>query len=184
MRHFEHERLADYWLGDVSPEDEAAIEEHLFECSQCSDALGWIARFGEALKAAARQGNVGMLVTPEFVERLVREGFRVRTYAPPSGGEVQCTVTKADDLLMGQLRADLSSARRIDAVVSSESGTMNFRIEDVPFRAVAESELVWNQPMAMARASGKDVMVIRLVEATEGDRVLAEYTFRHSPPVG
>lgn len=183
MRHFEYAELVDYWLSDVTPEDEAAIEEHLFECSACSGALGWIARFGDALKAAARQGNVGMLVTPEFMKRLVREGFRVHSYAPPSGGDVQCTVTKADDLLMGRLRADLSSARRIDAVVSSESGTMNFRIEDVPFRAVADAELVWNQPMDVARASGKDVMVIRLVEATEGDRLLAEYTFRHTPTV-
>jgi hypothetical protein len=60
---------------------------------------------------------------------------------------------------------------------------MNFRIEDVPFRAVADAELVWNQPMDVARASGKDAMVIRLVEATEGDRLLAEYTFRHTPTV-
>jgi hypothetical protein len=37
--------------------------------------------------------------------------------------------------------------------------------------------------MAMARTSGEEVMVIRLVEATEGDRLLAEYTFRHSPTV-
>jgi len=183
MKHFEHEQLADYWLGDVSPEAEAAIEEHLFECAACSELLAWVSRFGEALKAAARRGNVGMLVTPEFLERLVREGFRVRSYAPPSGGDVQCTVTKSDDLLMGRLRADLSSARRIDAVVSSESGTMNFRIEDVPFRAVVDAELVWNQPMDLARASGRDVMVIRLVAATEGDRLLAEYTFRHTPTV-
>lgn len=183
MRHFAHEQLADYWLGDVTPEDEVAIEEHLFECAGCSDRLAWVARFGEAVKEAARRGNVGMLLTPDFVERLVREGLRVRSYAPPAGGEVQCTVTKADDLLMGRLRADLSKARRVDAVVSSESGEMNFRIEDVPFRAVADSELVWNQPMNVARASGRDVMVIRLVEATEGDRLLAEYTFRHSPTV-
>ncbi len=183
MRHFAHEELADYWLGDVSPENEAAIEEHLFGCSACSEMLGWVARFGEAVKAAARRGNIGMLLTPEFVDRLVREGLRVRTYAPMSGGDVQCTVTKADDLLMGRLRADLSKARRVDAVVLDESGAMRFRVEDVPFRAVAESELVWNQPINVARASGADVMVIRLVEAAEGDRVLAEYTFRHTPTV-
>lgn len=183
MSHFDHQRLADYWLGDVTPEDEAAIEEHLFECSGCSEVLASIARLGEGVKAAARRGNVGLLMPPEFLERLVREGLRVRTYAPASGGEVQCTVTKADDLLMGQLRADLSTANRIDAVMCAPTGEERFRIEDVPFRAIAESELVWNYPIDAARASGPDVMVVRLVEATEGDRVLAEYTFRHSPTV-
>jgi len=122
------------------------------------------------------------VLTTEFLERLSREGLRVRAYAPPAGGGVRCTVTKADDLLMGRLQADFSSASRVDVLVCGRADELLARLEDVPFRPQAASEIVLNQPMNWARASGPDVRVMKLVAVENGaDRQLAEYTFDHYP---
>ena len=39
----------------------------------------------------------------EFLHRAAKQGARVREYAPPNGGQVECTVTAEDDILIGRL---------------------------------------------------------------------------------
>jgi hypothetical protein len=179
MNHPDFLQLADYWVTEAEDDD---IEEHLFECAECTEALAWVAQFAKGVREVVRRGNLGVVLTPEFVERLMQDGVRVRTYAPPSGGAVQCTVTSQDDLLMGRLRADLSSAARVDALLCDVSGKLRLRIQDLPFRPEAHSELVMNQPIDAARQLGEDVLVMKLVDSSGGsDRLLAEYRFEHSP---
>jgi hypothetical protein len=180
LNHLNLVTLAEYWLGNAQ---DNALEEHLLSCSECSAELEWIARVAKGITAVARRGNLGWVATPEFLARLIHEGLRVRSYAPPITGGVQCTVTPEDDLLMGCLRADLSKVPRLDIILTGGAGEPRGRLEDVPFRAMPEAELVLNEPVDRARATVKDVLKVQLVSVEPtGDRVIGEYTFNHSVP--
>jgi len=173
--------LADYWLAELPPAEESAVEEHLFACEDCSQSLQSIMALAEGIRTLARQGNLGMIVTREFLDRMAREGLRPREYQAQPGGTVHCTVTPQDDLLIGRLAADLSGIERVDLALCDLSGSERLRMRDIPFRA-APGEVFLNYPIGLARQSGPDVLVMKLLVVTsQGDRVLAEYTFNHSP---
>jgi hypothetical protein len=173
--------LADYWLAELPPGEESAVEEHLFACEDCSRSLQSIIALVEAIRALARQGNLGMIATRGFLDRLKREGLRPREYQAQPGGTVQCTVTPQDDLLIGRLAVDLSGIERVDLALCDPSGTERFRMRDIPFRA-APGEVILNYPIGLARQSGPDVIVMKLLAVSgQGERVLAEYTFNHTP---
>src|SRR5512142_1920585 len=99
--------LADYWLAELTAAGESALEEHLFACEDCSRTLQSLIDLAGGIRTLARQGNLGMIVTREFLDRLAQDGLRVREYAPRAGSVVQCTVTPQDDFLIGRLAADL-----------------------------------------------------------------------------
>jgi hypothetical protein len=76
---------------------------------------------------------------------------------------------------------DLSGIERVDLALCDPSGTERFRMRDIPFRA-APGEVILNYPIGLARQSGPDVIVMKLLAVSgQGERVLAEYTFNHTP---
>ena len=173
--------LADYWLAELDPARESTVEEHLFACGDCSRSLQSLVGLAESIRTLARQGKLEMIVTPEFVDRLGREGLRIRQYSPQAGGSVECTVTPQDDLLVSRLAADLSGLEKVDLAICDPSGSERGRLRDIPFRA-GLSEVILNYPIGLARQSGPDVLVMKLLAVTrENERVLAEYTFNHTP---
>jgi len=173
--------LADYWLAELSPTEESAVEEHIFSCEDCTRQLQSVIALAEGIRTLARQGNLGMVVTREFLDRLAREGLRAREYAPQAGGAVACTVTAQDDLLIGRLAADLTGIERVDVALCDPSGAERQRLQDIPFRA-GLSEVMLNYPIGLARQSGPDVLVMKLLAVTsQGERLLGEYTFNHTP---
>jgi anti-sigma factor RsiW len=173
--------LADYWLAELPPGEESALEEHIFACQDCTRQLESVIDLAEGIRTLARHGNLGMVVTREFVDRLVRQGLRAREYAPQAGGTVDCTVTAHDDLLIGRLAADLTGIDRVDVALCDPSGAERQRLQDIPFRA-GLSEVMLNYPIGLARQSGRDVLVMKLLAVTsQGERVLGEYTFNHTP---
>ena len=173
--------LADYWLAELDPADESTLEEHLFACEDCSRSLQSVIDLAERIRTLARQGNLGMIVTREFLDRLAREGLRVREYAPRAGEAVECTVTAQDDFLIGRLAADLTGIEKVDLALCDPSGAERLRMRDIPFRA-GPSEVMLNYPIGLARQSGPDVHIMKLLAVTkEGERVLGEYTFNHTP---
>ena len=171
--------LADYWLAELPAAEESVVEEHFFACEDCSRSLQSLIALAEGIRTLARQGNVGMVVTREFLDRLAREGLRAREYAPRAGGAVECTVMPQDDLLIGRLAVDLTGIERLDLALCDPSGAERHRFRDIPFRA-GLSEVLLNYPIGLARQSGPDVLVMKLL-AVPGERVLAEYTFNHTP---
>jgi hypothetical protein len=133
------------------------------------------------VRTLARQGNFGWIVTREFLDRLASEGLRVREYAPRAGGAVECTVTAQDDFLIGRLAADLTGVETVDLALCNPSGSERLRMRDIPFRA-GLGEVLLNYPIGLARQSGPDVLVMKLLAVSgHGERVLAEYTFNHTP---
>ena len=173
--------LADYWLAALAGPEEESVEEHLLGCDQCGARLREVIALTEEVQRLAREGSLRMVVSDAFLRRAAEEGLRVREYAPPSGGSVQCTVTADDDLLIGRLTADLSGAKRIDLSWCDERGVEQFRSPDIPFRAGAASVLC-QEPITFMKAAPSMTMIARLVTYDDRgrERLIGEYTFHHT----
>ena len=125
--------------GRAGEAEEEAVEEHLLECDRCGARLREVIALAEGLRKLAREGSLRMVVSDAFLKRAAEEGLRVREYAPPPGGGVECTVTAEDDILIGRLAADLSGAKRVDLCICDERGVEQFRLADIPVHSGASS---------------------------------------------
>lgn len=173
--------LADYWLGLLSGAEEEAVELHLLGCDACGGRLRGVIALAEGIRRAARSGAVRVVVSGSLLEEAERAGLRVRSYAVAAGGGVDCTVTAEDDLLIARLAVEAAGAGQVDVCLCDEAGVEMARMRDVPVGTGA-AEVLFSEPMAAARALGPTVMVVRLVEVgAAGERVMGEYTFRHTP---
>lgn len=172
--------LADYWLGLVSKSEEENIEEHLFTCDECGSRLAEVIALAEEIRNLALEGSLRMVVSETFLERAQAAGKRVRQYAPPRGGDVECTVTLEDDLLIGRLAANFSEFQRVDLALCDGSGAEQMRMTDIPFRP-GEGTLLLQESITYAKAMPTMVMIARLVAVDEtGERLVGEYTFNHT----
>lgn len=129
--------LMDYWLGALPSAAEEAVEEHLMSCDRCGDRLRDVIALAEGLRTLARSGSLQVVISDQFVKHAGEMGQRVRQYAPPQGGSVQCTVAADDDLLVARLAADLSSAARVDLGWCDAQGVEFLRMADIPVRGNA-----------------------------------------------
>lgn len=168
--------LVDYWFGE---REDPALEEHLFECEQCTARLEELAALGEGIRKAFRRGALHAVLSREFVERLKREGLRLREYRVPAGGSVNCTLTAQDDFVFSRLEAPLAGVERLDLVVSGPLGEAT--LEDIPFDPAA-GEVLFCPSAAALRAMPAHTKRMRLVAVEAGGpRTLGEYTFVHTP---
>jgi hypothetical protein len=173
--------LADYWLAALSDSEEEAVEEHQLQCDQCGTRLREVIAMAEGVRSLAREGSLRMVVSEKFLERAAREGMRVREYTPPPGGEVQCTVTAEDDLLIGRLAANLSGAARVDLCICDDQGVVQQGFSDVPVHS-GTSSIVFQESITLARAAPSYKMIARLIafDDSGGEHLLGEYTFNHT----
>ncbi|HEY6147890.1 MAG TPA: hypothetical protein VIZ69_09335 [Thermoanaerobaculia bacterium] len=175
--------LADYWIGALpggGPEEES-VEEHLFDCDECGDRLRDVIALAEGVRALAREGSLRMVVSEAFLRSAAEDGLRIREYAPPPGGGVQCTVTAEDDLLISRLAADLSGAARVDLCICDENGVVKARMADIPVHSEAGG-ITFQEDIAMVKAAPTHKMIARLVavDPAGSERLLGEYTFNHT----
>ena len=173
--------LADYWLAGLTTAEEEAVEQHLLACDRCGDRLREVIALAEGVRKLASEGSLDMVVSESFLKRTAGEGLRVRQYAPPPGGGVQCTVTAEDDILIGRLAADLSGAKRVDLCFCDERGVEQTRWPDIPVDLAAD-DVLFQYSITYAKASPDNKLIVRLVAIDEGqgERLLGEYTFNHT----
>ena len=175
--------LADYWLADLSATEEDAVEQHLLSCDNCSQLLAEVIDLAGGIRAVARRGTLRIVVTSAFLDRLAREGLRVREYRVDAGGRVACTVTADDDLVIGRLVAPLGGVGRVDLALCDAEGREQERLHDIPVNAPA-NEVVVTAPIDVLRALPASVRRYRLIAVEAGgERLLGEYTFEHAPSV-
>jgi hypothetical protein len=167
--------LIDYWFGDLPPESEAAFEEHLFGCAECTTKLEQLAALGAAVRGAWRDGAVRAVVPGALLEAMKKEELRLREYRVAPGGSVSCTITEDDDFVISRLAAPLAGVQRVDLVTSEG------RWEDVPFDAGAGEVLSCPSPAQLKRGGAFTFRVRMLAVEEKGERVLGEYTFEHTP---
>ena len=173
--------LMDYWLTELPAAEEDALEQHLMACGACGDRLDEVMALAESLRVLVRSGSLQVIIDEALVRRAEGGGLRVREYAPPRGGSIQCTVAADDDLLVARLAVDLSTATRVDLSWCDLHGVERQRMADIPVRAGA-GNVICQQSITWAKASPTASMVARLlaVDSDGGERVLGEYTFHHT----
>jgi len=169
--------LLGYWFGELDETREAAIEEHYLGCAACSAQLEEVEALGAGVRRAFAEGHVTAVISSAFAERLRHRGLHLREYRVPCNGSVNCTVAPEDDVLLSRLQVPLQGVERIDLLVAPA----DLRLEDVPFDA-ASGEVVVAPSIAYIRTLPAHRQVMRLVAVgADGERVLGEYTFNHSP---
>jgi hypothetical protein len=173
--------LADYWTATLPSSEEEAVEEHLLDCDQCGARLREVIVLAEGVRSLAREGTLRMVVNDTFLKLAAEQGLRIREYAPPPGGGVQCTVTAEDDILIGRLAANLSGAKRVDLCICDERGVEQCRLPDIPVHSGAGS-VVFQESITFWKSAPTCKMIARLVTFDEsgGERQLGEYTFDHT----
>jgi hypothetical protein len=173
--------LADYWNAALSSSEEEAVEEHLLECDSCGERLREVIALAEGIRELAREGSLRMVVSEAYLQRAAQEGLRIRQYAAPNGGSVECTVTAEDDMLIGRLAANLSGVQRVDLCICDETGVEKLRMADIPVHAGA-SGVIYQESLTFAKAAPTHKMIARLVSFDEAgnERLLGEYKFNHT----
>jgi hypothetical protein len=173
--------LADYWLALLDPTEESRIEEHLFTCDECGIRLDQVIALADSLRTLTRSGALTMIVPQSFLDHASAQGLHISEYAPSAGGSVQCTVTAADDLLIGRLVADLTHSRHIDLSLCDLTGAEQIRLPDIPFNPTAPA-ILWQQSITYAKAAPSGSMIARLlnIEDAGHESLLGEYTFHHT----
>jgi hypothetical protein len=160
--------------------DEDAVEEHLLDCDECGARLLEVIALADGIRKVAREGSLQMVVSDTFLKRAAQEGLRVREYAPPAGGSVECTVTAEDNLLIGRLSANLSGVNQVDLCICDERGVEQLRLPDIPVRSGAGG-VILQESITFAKAAPTSTMIMRLVTLDAGgERLLGEYTFNHT----
>ena len=84
--------LTDYAAGELAAADAAAIEEHLFSCADCSARATEFDALVRAIPPALRSAEIPGFVTDAVLNRLARDGVRVRTFVLSPGAIVPCAV--------------------------------------------------------------------------------------------
>ncbi len=128
-----------------------------------------------------RAGDVHAVLTAAFIRRLQQSGLRVREYRLQPGGSVNCTVAPKDDLVVAHLHAPLGDIERLDLLLDDVASGTRWRAEDVAFDPAA-GEVVLAPSVAELRRlafATQRVQLLAVEHATE--RVIADYTFNHSP---
>lgn len=105
--------LTDYAAGELPEAEAAALEAHLFACADCAARAAEFDGLVRAIRPAVRSAEVGGFMTDAILNRLAREGVRVRTFALSSGAIVPCAVWDDDELMALRLRGDFGGASEV-----------------------------------------------------------------------
>lgn len=173
-----HDELADYWTADLPPEALERLEAHVFECASCARLLADAESLRHGVVMLVRAGAFQAFVTDALLNRLSRDGVRVRTYSLGPGESVACAAWEGDDVILTRLRGDFTGVTAVEAVMRLESGEEIGRSGDVPVSPGA-TELLLALPGSMIREAPAIPMRLTLRAQVPHERVLAEYTFDH-----
>jgi hypothetical protein len=177
----EWQTLLAYWLGELDPDSEARTEEHYLGCAACSRRLDELTALAQGVRALVRASGVDAVVNEQFVRNLAERGLQVREYRVQQNGSVNCTVTPEDDFVVARLEAPLAGVTRLDLVDIGIDGKSEMRHEDIPFVAESGSVVISTRIEALRALPASTVRMRLLAVDNNGDRIIGEYTFNHTP---
>ena len=169
--------LTDYAAGELSEAEAAAIEEHLFACADCGASAAEFDALARTIGAAVKSAQVGGFVTDTVLNRLARDGVRVRSFALSPGGSVACAVWDADELMALRLRGDFSGAGEITLSQRIAGAEVSRATGEV---AAGHGEIIYAIPAAWVRELPIAEIELLLTARDAGeDRPLGSYTLFH-----
>jgi len=174
------ETLLDYWARDLADGEGAdRVEEHLFACGDCSARLQRMASLGTGLATLMRQGRVSGIVSRALLNRMQRDGVRVRLYSLSPGETVPCTIFPGDDLVVAALRADFSGVHAVRLSMTGPGDSPMGEFDEVPVSR-PDGEVLWAMAGTVARQLPSMRLRITLASAGGTRAVLGEYVLDHS----
>jgi anti-sigma factor RsiW len=170
--------LTDYAAGELSAIEAAAIEEHLFSCTDCAVRAAELDALVRAIGPAVGSAEVGGFVTDAILNRLAREGVRVRTYVLSPGEVVPCAVWDDDEVMALRLRGDFGGSSEL--TVSQRIGGAEVTRATGQVAAGVRGEIIYTQSAAWVRELPV-VEVEVVLTAHEGgeERPIGRYTLIH-----
>ena len=169
--------LTDYAAGELPEADAAAIEEHLFSCADCAARAAEFDALVRAIPGAVRSGEVGGFVTDAVLNRLAREGVRVRSFALSPGAIVPCAVWDDDEVMALRLGGDFSGASEItlsQRVAGAEVSRATGHV------AASHGEIIYALSAAWVRQLPIVEVEVLLTRREDGeDRPIGRYTLVH-----
>jgi len=170
----------EYWAGELDAPHEARLEDHVFTCAACAATLAEGEALASGVRRLVRSGTFHALVTDTVLNRLARDGARIRTYVLSPGDVVPCAVWDDDDVVVTRLRADFSGVDDVSVVATLATGeelTRNERVAVGP----GQHELIDAISAALVRQLPATTVRLRVTAGRgRGERLLGEYTLTHA----
>jgi anti-sigma factor RsiW len=170
--------LTDYAAGELPAAAAAAIEEHLFSCTDCGARAAEFNALVRAIRPAVQSAEVGGFVTDAVLNRLAREGVRVRSYVLSPGAVVPCAVWNDDELMALRLRGDFGDASEVtlsQRVAGTEVVRATGQVAPSP-----HGEIIYALPASWVRQLPVVEVEVLLTEHESGeDRPIGSYTLVH-----
>ena len=171
--------LADYVSGELVEAAAAAIEDHLFSCASCGASAAEIDALLRAIPPAARSAEAGGgFVTDAVLNRLARDGVRVRTYALSPGAVVPCAVWDDDEVMALRLRGNFAGASEF--TLSQRVGGREVSRATGQVGSSSHGEVIYAEPAALVRELPVVEVEVLLTAHEDGqDRPIGSYTLVH-----
>ena len=173
------ETMADYWAGGLAVQQADAIEEHIFSCAACATRLEAVAAMAGSIASLARQGRISGIISRGTLNRLQRDGVRVRVYSLSPGDVVPCAVFADDDLVVTSLRGNFTGVDAVTLSVTGSAPLSGVVLEDVPVTA-AEGEILWAAPGSLIRQMPTSRVTLTLTAGRANGPKISEYVLDHT----
>jgi hypothetical protein len=172
--------IFEYWAGELEPRDQERIEEHVFTCEACASALAEGEALAEAVRNLVRSGTFHSLVSDSVLNRLARDGARVRTFSVGPGDVVPCAVWSDDEIVVTRLRGDFSGVDTVSVVATLATGEALSRSDGISIRP-GQDELIEATSAEWLRTLPEVTVVFRVSTTRDGqEQLLGEYTLTHA----
>ena len=170
--------LTDYAAGELPEAEAAEIVEHVFSCADCGSRAAEFDALLGAIPPAVRSAEIGGFATDAILNRLAREGVRMRTYALSPGAVVPCAVWADDELMALRLRADCGGASEF--TLSQRIGGTEVSRATGQVSPGVQGEVIYTLPAAWVRRL-PIVEIEVLLTASQGgeERPIGSYTLVH-----
>lgn len=174
--------IVEYWAAELDAQDQERLENHVFECETCAAALAEGEMLADGVSRLVRRGLFHALVSDRVLNRLARDGVRIRTYTLEPGEVVPCAVRDDDDLVVTRLRGGFSDAEVVFVVATLATGQELSR-SDVVVLKRGQHELIDAIAAERLRQLPATTVHLRVTTVSGSEQqILAEYTLEHAGP--
>jgi hypothetical protein len=173
------ETIVDYWSGGLPVQQAEALEEHVFSCAACATRLEAVAAMADGITSLARQGRFSGIISRGTLNRLQRDGVRVRVYSLLPGDVVPCAVFADDDLVVTSLRGDFAGVDAVTISVTGSAPLSGIVLDDVPVVAT-EGELLWAAPGSLIRQMPTSRVTLIVTAGRAKGPTTSEYVLDHT----
>lgn len=172
--------IVDYWAGELTAQEEERVEEHVFACADCGEALATGEALANGIAALAREGRLHAVINDSILNRLAADGVRIRTYTLEGTGVVPCAVWADDDLVVTRIRADFSGVDAVTIVARQASGAEISRVADIAVRPGQREILNAVSASRLRQLPATRVSVTVTGGIGSDERTIAQYTLEHA----